>query len=183
VDGNGVQECDGASSGEYCCYGFGGCDCNNSSEVFGLGVAVPLTTLRASTSSAASTVASRATITTKIVTTTAPAVATASSSASTSGGTNATARDIGLGVGIPVGIICLGVLFWLYHRYRRREQSSNNSENFPVSSVTAFDKPELDGRKVHGSRRTDIVPKRADSKGNWPVTREAKGTAFEMPAP
>ncbi|CAG7564306.1 unnamed protein product [Fusarium equiseti] len=135
--GNGVVSC---GTGKFCCYGYGGCDCNNSTQVFTLDPVKIVTTIptdasmvdeKTSTISGATTGTSSTTQSTGTQTNTAAAGTTSSISSSSS---RSNALPIGLGVGIGAGVALLGfgVGFWLWRRKKRASKSTAVPEEYMV---------------------------------------------------
>ncbi|KAF4974478.1 hypothetical protein FZEAL_8616 [Fusarium zealandicum] len=132
--GNGVQPC---GKGTYCCFGLGGCDCNNEDDVFSLVpvrivTSIPIDaseTQAAASSTSTMTAASSISGTTTTLSTTSStgeptSTSTAGSDSSESGSSSSSSSSslpVGLGVGLGVGIplIAIGVgLFWFFKRKR-----------------------------------------------------------------
>ncbi|KAF2108899.1 hypothetical protein BDV96DRAFT_586858 [Lophiotrema nucula] len=129
--GNGVQPCGGNS---YCCYGFNGCDCTNSSQTFSLhalGFVVPpggviissssvtTSSSRTATSLSSNMVPSSAPTSVSMTTSSRAEASQLSDSASSqSGGGNnlGIGLGVGLGVGIPLIAAVLGLLWFLSKR-------------------------------------------------------------------
>ncbi|RDW83853.1 uncharacterized protein DSM5745_04179 [Aspergillus mulundensis] len=110
--GVGVSAC---GSGNFCCYGFGGCDCNNSTQVFSLGpVEIVATITGASTTTAATTTP---TSTTTSDTSTTP---TGDSSSPSSSSHLGLGLGVGLGVGIPLLIAAIFIPLFLRRRRANR---------------------------------------------------------------
>ncbi|GKU01249.1 unnamed protein product [Fusarium langsethiae] len=125
-NGNGVVPC---GTGKFCCYGYGGCDCNNSTQVFTLDPVKIITTIptdasrveekTTAISSDATTETGSSTVQSTVTHTNTSAAE--SSSSSIEGGSN-NALPIGLGVGIGAGVVLigLGVGLWLWRRKKSR---------------------------------------------------------------
>ncbi|KAM0358959.1 hypothetical protein ACHAO7_001534 [Fusarium culmorum] len=122
-NGNGVSPC---GAGKFCCYGFGGCDCNNSTQVFTLDPVKVITTIPSDatrvvedTSTASDAPTETGSSTRSTVTHTSTSAAETSSSSS---GGSSNALPIGLGVGIGAGVVLIGVGvgFWLWRRKKSR---------------------------------------------------------------
>ncbi|WYZ42224.1 hypothetical protein EsH8_V_001119 [Colletotrichum jinshuiense] len=126
--GNGVQPC---GKGKFCCYGLGGCDCNNSTALFSLDPVVVVTSIPLSASSSTTSTTSSTTLTTVSTssaaetTTSAPASSLASQSTTSatsepqsSNKTNALpiGLGVGFGVGIPLIAIAVGLVWFLKRR-------------------------------------------------------------------
>jgi hypothetical protein len=121
----------------FCCYGLGGCDCNNATQVFSLApvrIVTSLASLPASTSSATSLATTSSPVSTSGTsspvstsgassplstsgTSSQPLSTTAASDNTTLPGSGANNLGIGLGVGLGVGIplliAVLGGLWWM----------------------------------------------------------------------
>lgn len=79
---------------------------------------------------------------------TSPAAAADSSASNTSSSSGAkhTGRDVGIGIGVPVGVMSLAALLWFCLRSRRRTKPVSGGVVFaPVPSTEALDQPELVG--------------------------------------
>jgi hypothetical protein len=128
-NGNGVQPC---GAGKFCCYGFGGCDCNNSTQVFTLDPVKVVTTIPTDASrvdekttaiSDATTGASSSTVQSTVTHTNTSAAESESSSSEASSSNNALPIGLGVGIGAGVLLIGLGVGFWLWRRKKRASAS------------------------------------------------------------
>ncbi|KAL6918162.1 hypothetical protein FSST1_009657 [Fusarium sambucinum] len=124
-NGNGVSPC---GAGKFCCYGFGGCDCNNSTQVFTLDPVKIITTIPTDAtkvdeaSSATSDITSATGSSTGSTVTHTNTSAAETTSSSSDGSSSNNALPIGLGVGIGAGVVLigLGVGFWLWKRKKSR---------------------------------------------------------------
>jgi hypothetical protein len=123
-NGNGVVPC---GAGKFCCYGFGGCDCNNSTQVFTLDPVKIITTIptdatkvdeATSAISDATTATGSSTVQSTVTHTNTSAAETTSSSSE--GSNNALPIGLGVGIGAGVVLIGLGVGFWLWRRKKSR---------------------------------------------------------------
>ncbi|KAL4796688.1 hypothetical protein BDV19DRAFT_75487 [Aspergillus venezuelensis] len=113
--GNGVTAC---GSGTWCCTGFSGCDCNNSTQTFELD---PVRIVTSVTTATSSTTTSTSSTTTSSATDTPTSTPTDPSDSGSSGDSDSN-LGIGLGVGLGVGIpLVLGaiVAFWFFRRRKR----------------------------------------------------------------
>lgn len=115
--GNGVKDC---GDGNYCCYGFDGCDCNNQTVLFTLDRGNIVTTLPAKMPSATSTSSSKSASTSGN-----NSNASSPSDSSHSGGLSSSASigaGIGVGVGglLVIGAVGVGVFFCVRRRKQRR---------------------------------------------------------------
>ncbi|KAH8602360.1 hypothetical protein B0O99DRAFT_680489 [Bisporella sp. PMI_857] len=159
IPGVGVDVCSTRGPGWYCCYGFGGCDCKDDSQVFSLAAATIITTINvditkstSSTSSISSTSSSSTSTisaTTKITSTSWPSNTGSLNSATPSDsaadfkskenkGSNKTGIAVGLGVGIPAAaLIALGAFFLLRWR-KTRNQKPQELGSSPPSAYSSY---------------------------------------------
>ncbi|QIW96408.1 hypothetical protein AMS68_001926 [Peltaster fructicola] len=115
--GVGITACNTPNT--YCCYGLGGCDCSNSTQVFTLPAGKIITTLPAS---APTTIASASV----------SATASASPAAAASSSNNSVAIGAGVGVGVGVALlIAAGVGFWLWRRRRNASTVVKEIDDVP----------------------------------------------------
>ncbi|RGP63844.1 hypothetical protein FLONG3_9738 [Fusarium longipes] len=125
-NGNGVVPC---GTGKFCCYGFGGCDCNNSTQVFTLDPVKIVTTIptdasrvdekTSTTISDAPTATGSSSERPTVTHTNTSAADSATSSSEASSSNNALPIGLGVGIGAGVLLIGLGVGFWLWRRKKR----------------------------------------------------------------
>ncbi|KAL4879463.1 hypothetical protein BJY04DRAFT_220059 [Aspergillus karnatakaensis] len=115
--GVGVSDC---GVGEFCCFGFGGCDCNNSTETFNLD---PVSIVGKITNETISSTTSSITSPTSTPTSD---PGTGSGSGSGSGDSDSSsALPIGLGVGLGVGIpLLLAIIIGAFFFLRRRRNAA-----------------------------------------------------------
>lgn len=136
--GNGVQPC---GPGKYCCYGYGGCDCNNSTQVFTLDPVKIVTTIptdasqideKTTTKSDAAPTSGSSSTTQSTVTHTSSSAAESESAGGDSSSSNA--LPIGLGVGIGAGVLLIGLAvgFWLWRRKKRNVEKSTVPQDYMV---------------------------------------------------
>lgn len=135
---NGVQAC---GVGTYCCYGFDGCDCSDSTQVFTLG-SIELFTSIASTPSQASITTSSmsedgtAVSTSWIRSTITDAITTPTSASSTQSPEETNHSDTGVAIGVAVGIGIPFVLaiaggLWFWRRKRRTTDDKTGDGGSP----------------------------------------------------
>ncbi|KAL3469592.1 hypothetical protein BJX99DRAFT_68929 [Aspergillus californicus] len=114
--GIGVSDC---GVGSFCCYGFGGCDCDNSTQTFSLDPVNIIATITGSTT----------TTSTQSATSTPSSTTTPSTEASTDGSDSSNALPVGLGVGLGVGIpLLLGIIVAALFFCRRRKRAGETKE-------------------------------------------------------
>ncbi|ROV88938.1 hypothetical protein VPNG_10204 [Cytospora leucostoma] len=127
---NGVKPC---GDGTYCCYGSTGCDCNNSTQVFSLGV-VRIVTSLSPTSSASETGTATTTGTNSATTTTSlSSTATQPTSSHSSSGTSSNITiglGVGLGVGLPLSLAVVAGL-WLLSKRRGKRNTAEPTKPYP----------------------------------------------------
>ncbi|KAL2829732.1 hypothetical protein BDW59DRAFT_141899 [Aspergillus cavernicola] len=118
--GVGVAPCD---RGTFCCYGFGGCDCSNSTQVFSLG---PVNIVATITGASSTTTSTTTTSTSTTSTSTHTSTATSSTSPTpTSDDSSSNNLPVGLGVGLGVGIpVLIGILAGVFFLLRRRRKAA-----------------------------------------------------------
>ncbi|OQU98234.1 hypothetical protein CLAIMM_04050 [Cladophialophora immunda] len=153
VTGNGVDTCGGLN--QYCCYGFGGCDCSDSTQVVSIAAGIVITTLPMTPSTTSSSSNSATSSTTSVPgsstdgvrsatttpaskssgSTSALASPTAASSPSNSSSQASTGLSTGAkaGIGIAVGLggtlALTGLAFFLVGWRRRTRPSHNNARD------------------------------------------------------
>ncbi|KFY81172.1 hypothetical protein V499_00054 [Pseudogymnoascus sp. VKM F-103] len=149
VTGDGVYSCPNQGPNKWCCYGLGGCDCNNSTQVVSALAGSIITTIDFGVTSISSTKTTKTTATTtptsdSTTTTTTPPTTTAGKETTTDGGaaagettgqtagttptetptsekskSNALPIGVGVGVGGAAAIAIAGLIFFFM---RRRKQ-------------------------------------------------------------
>lgn len=114
----------------------------------------------------------------------AAATTTPTSLASPSGGPNHTARDVGLGVGIPLGVVSLALIFWFGRRLIRQTPSNKDYGVVRVvPSTEAFDQHELDDSRENGSLfKYEAVPTQGAGEEGQLVKKEVTVGVLEIPA-
>ena len=121
--GVGVQPCGNTI---YCCYGFNGCDCTNSTQVITLGVAEIVTQLPFSSvsSSTTATTTSRA----PVKTSSAPQITTVIASPDNGSSGLKIGLGVGLGLGLPLSLAVVGVFILLLRKRREQPQEAQWQE-------------------------------------------------------
>ncbi|KAM5354053.1 hypothetical protein ACJ41O_000703 [Fusarium nematophilum] len=163
--GNGIQPC---GDGMFCCWGRGGCDCNDEDEVFSMDpvrivASIPTGASRSTDATAVSSLdasISSAIASATAETTTEAAPTSTNDESSISGENNDNSLPIGLGVGLGVGIplIAIGAgLIWFLMKKRAKTVETHGSKDMfkqdpallgnyvPVHAPPAHT-AELDGR-------------------------------------
>ncbi|KAL3468980.1 hypothetical protein BJX99DRAFT_242294 [Aspergillus californicus] len=137
--GVGVSACD---AGTFCCYGFGGCDCSNDTQVFSLGpVKIVATITGAPTTTTTSTTSTTSTSTNTSTGSTSATPTDGSSGGSSDGGSSSN-LPVGLGVGLGVGIpVLLGLAAGIFLLLRRRRRAAG----VPAGYQAAAGQPSSDG--------------------------------------
>ncbi|KAL4879650.1 hypothetical protein BJY04DRAFT_193319 [Aspergillus karnatakaensis] len=131
--GNGVTAC---GDGTYCCTGYGGCDCNNSTQTFSLGavrIVGTATSLLPTSTSTSTTSTSTTTSTNTNTSTPTPTPSTPSDDSDSSDSNLSVGLGVGLGVGIPLVVGAI-VGFWFLRR-RRARAAANTGGVPPVVTV------------------------------------------------
>ncbi|EXJ53731.1 uncharacterized protein A1O5_12980 [Cladophialophora psammophila CBS 110553] len=191
VTGNGVETCGGLN--QYCCYGFGGCDCSNSTQVISIAAGIVITTIpmtsstasisNSSTSSttsvpsstdsfrsATTTPASKLSSFTSVLASPTAVSSNSSNQSSTSLSTGAKA-GIGIGVGLGAALALIGLAFFLMG-WRRRTRPSYNAQD--------HSKP---GYKLEVNARQDGEAKRWTEQNFHELSAHRDQTLAEMDAP
>jgi hypothetical protein len=133
VDGNGILGCPPSiGRGTFCCYGYNGCNCTNSTQVFSLGIGTVLTTLAFTTPSRTAGSSSSTSIPQNV-----PTASTASGIVSDGTRPNGAAIGAGVGVGIPAMVAIMGLLYWIW---RLRSKIAPNS----ISAEKTYTRHEMD---------------------------------------
>ncbi|KAL3491746.1 hypothetical protein BJX62DRAFT_251054 [Aspergillus germanicus] len=113
--GVGVTDC---GVGSFCCYGFGGCDCNNSTQTFDLDPIRIVATISGETSTSTPTTTSSTSSTTSSSPTAEADALSSSSSSSSSSNALPIGLGVGLGVGIPLLIAAIVAVFFCLRKRR-----------------------------------------------------------------
>ncbi|KFZ16866.1 hypothetical protein V502_04858 [Pseudogymnoascus sp. VKM F-4520 (FW-2644)] len=144
VTGDGVDSCPGQGPNKWCCYGLGGCDCNNSTQVVSALAGTIITTIDLGVTSISSTKSTSTTSPTSAstTTTTTPPSTTAGKETGTETGaaagettgttptetpspekskSNAVPIGVGVGVGGAAALAIIGLIFFFL---RRRNQKA-----------------------------------------------------------
>ncbi|KFY51032.1 hypothetical protein V496_08993 [Pseudogymnoascus sp. VKM F-4515 (FW-2607)] len=145
VTGDGVNSCPGQGPNKWCCYGLGGCDCNNSTQVVSALAGSIITTIDLGVTSISSTKTTSTTSLTSASTTTTPPSTTAEEGTGTETGAGAAAGETGgatstetpsaekksnavpIGVGVGVGgaaAIALACLIFFFVRRRKQKEAA-----------------------------------------------------------
>ena len=178
--GNGVQPC---GPNLYCCYGFLGCDCNNSTVVFSLPpvrivATIPTDAAKLATQTT-STSSPPPTGTTTSTTSSVGPTQTNTTNANSNGSAIAVGLGVGLGVGLPLTALVLAVVWYMRKRQARTQEHQHGWE--PHHGAGAGGVEPMVGGVVGYSPNSSVTPAGSKYSINGPPQPQFVQGNYELP--